>query len=226
MPNRGFSGERAQRSEVRCKPGYAPGARWWSAPGGTSETATERGKGRPGNPRRGTRAAAEVFIGGYNVEGATGTARNRALDRPGAWALRGRVWIEAQKNARAKERTAVAEDGTNLDCAARGAKRRGAGFDEMAMARRETAGWNAENDVELSAPNPFSQRPRRGSPVVRRADPAGPDVSKCTTVRRDLPTFLGAHNVWRQWRAQRVHCTPGLDGRGPTRWLWIVWDGL
>jgi hypothetical protein len=103
----------------------------------------------------------------------------------------------------------VAEDGTNLDCAARGAKRRGAGFDEMAMARRETAGWNAENDVEMSAPNPFSQRPRRGSSVVCRADPAGPDFSKCTTVRRDLPTFLGAHNRGFSGERSEVRCKPG-----------------
>jgi hypothetical protein len=103
----------------------------------------------------------------------------------------------------------VAEDRTNPDCAARGAKRRGAGFDEMAMARCGTARWNAENDVELSAPNLFSQRPRRGSPVVRRADPAGPDFTECTTVRRDLPTYLGAHNRGFSGERSEVRCKPG-----------------
>ena len=32
--------------------------------------------------------------------------------------------------------------------------------------------------------------------------------SMASTLSRRKP----GSNVWRQWRAQRVHCTPGLDG--------------
>ena len=30
------------------------------------------------------------------------------------------------------------------------------------------------------------------------------------------------HNVWRQWRAQRVHCTPGLGSAHDGDW-WRYW---
>jgi hypothetical protein len=49
----GISGERAQRSEVRCMPGYTAGPRRVSANQRRSEIAVERGKSRPGSPRRG-----------------------------------------------------------------------------------------------------------------------------------------------------------------------------
>ena len=59
----------------------------------------------------------------------------------------------------------------------------------------------------------FLQCPRRGSPVVRRTDPAGPGFSECTTIRSGLQTCLGAHNERLQQRAsgaKRVCCKPGL----------------
>ncbi len=54
------------------------------------------------------------------------------------------------------------------------------------------------------------QRPRRGSPVVRRTDPAGTGISECTTIRSGLQTCLGAHNdpSSATRRTGRVDCKP------------------
>ena len=55
---------------------------------------------------------------------------------------------------------------------------------------------------------------RRGGKPWSRADSRRPDDTKKPEVGAGPKQCHGAlaplPNVWRQWRAQRVHCTPGL----------------
>ena len=59
---------------------------------------------------------------------------------------------------------------------------------------------------------------RRGGKPWLRADSQRPDDTKKPEVGAGPKKCHGAlaplPNVWRQWRAKRVHCTPGLGGAG------------
>ena len=55
---------------------------------------------------------------------------------------------------------------------------------------------------------------RRGRGSLRRRARDAPSGRRRGT--RDGHLYVGTANVWRQWRAQRVHCTPGL-GAAATR---------
>ena len=61
---------------------------------------------------------------------------------------------------------------------------------------------------------------RRGGKPWLRADSERPDDTKKPEVGAGPKKCHGAlaplPNVWRQWRAQRVHCTPGLGTRDGT----------
>ena len=57
-----------------------------------------------------TRADVGAFIEGTIAEGATGTEKSRALDRPGAWALLGRAGDDTWKEPKAKERACTLDD--------------------------------------------------------------------------------------------------------------------
>ena len=171
---------------VCCKPGLCSGpyaserettlvedsGRAWVEPTGESPAAT--------------RAAVGAFIEGTIAEGATRTERITALERPGAWALLGRAGDDASMEPEAKERARTLDERAAERGAARLAKRWGAGLDEMTVARREATCPKARTHTERSAPVLFLQRPRRDSPVVRRADPACPDESGWRCIRRGL----------------------------------------
>ena len=62
----------------------------------------------------------------------------------------------------------------------------------------------------------------RGRRLVRRGAPARRRRFKMhSRATRSMSPALRPHNVWRQWRAQRVHCTPGL-GRDASAGLALV----
>ena len=57
-----------------------------------------------------TRAVAGALVEGTTAESATRTERNRALDRPGAWALLGRAGDDTWIEPKAKERACTLDD--------------------------------------------------------------------------------------------------------------------
>ena len=63
-----------------------------------------------GDSRRATRAVAGALVERTIVEGSTGTERNRAFDRPGAWALLGRAGDDTWIEPKAKERACTLDD--------------------------------------------------------------------------------------------------------------------
>ena len=66
--------------------------------------------GPTGEPPAATRAAVGAFIKGTIAEGSTRTERNRALERPGAWALLGRAGDDTWMEPEAKERAFTLDD--------------------------------------------------------------------------------------------------------------------
>ena len=61
---------------------------------------------------------------------------------------------------------------------------------------------------------------RRGRGSLRRRVRDVPSGRRRRT--RDGHLYVGTANVGRQWRAKRVHCTPGLGGDGFAERL-LVW---
>ena len=102
LPNERLQQRASRAKRVCCKPGlcsgpYASeretalveaGRRAWVEPTGESPAAT--------------RAAVGAFVEGTIAEGSTRTERNRALERPGAWALLGRAGDETWTKPEAK----------------------------------------------------------------------------------------------------------------------------
>lgn len=86
-----FSCARAKRSVSAATAGYAAVHTVPSARQGLSKTAGERGKGDRGSPGGAPGPDGKTLLEGTAVESSARTERNRALDRPGAWALRGRA---------------------------------------------------------------------------------------------------------------------------------------
>ena len=84
-----------------------------------------------GDSRRATRATARALLERTLVEGSTRTERNTERERPGAWALQGRARDGLKGEPEAKERAGAIDDRRLERRAAEGAKRRGAGFDEV-----------------------------------------------------------------------------------------------
>ncbi len=84
-----------------------------------------------GDSRRATRATARALLERTIAEGSTRTERNTALERPGAWALQGRARDGLKPEPEAKERAGATDDRRVEGRAAGGAKRRGAGRDEV-----------------------------------------------------------------------------------------------
>ena len=86
-----FSCARAKRSVSAATAGYAAVPTVSSARQGWSKRAGERGKGDRGSPGGTPGPASGTWLEGTVVEGSARTERNRAVDRPGAGALRGRA---------------------------------------------------------------------------------------------------------------------------------------
>ena len=63
--------------------------------------------GPTGETPAATRAVVGAFVEATIAEGATRTERNRALDRPGAWALLGRAGDDTWMRPKAKDQTAT-----------------------------------------------------------------------------------------------------------------------
>ena len=118
-PNERLQQRASEAKRVCCKPGLCSGPcsseretalvedsrRAWVEPTGESPAAT--------------RAAVGAFIEGTIAVGSTGTERNRALERPGAWALLGRAGDDTWTEPEAKERACTLDD----RAASRGAAR-------------------------------------------------------------------------------------------------------
>ena len=66
--------------------------------------------GPTGESPAATRAGVGAFIEGTIAEGSTGTERNPALERPGAWALLGRAGDETWTESKAKEGACTLDD--------------------------------------------------------------------------------------------------------------------
>ena len=147
---------------------------------------------------------------GTDIECSIRTEGNRTLERPGAWALLGRAERQDKRGDERRDRVPTlrsATDGRAARLVERSDEARGR-TSPLPRRRMEAEELGRRRSGVRASPSP--QRPRRGSPVVRRADPACPGESSCKCIRRDRVSCLGPYNVWRQWRAQRVHCTPGL----------------
>ena len=66
--------------------------------------------GPTGETPAATRAVVGASTEGTIAEGATRTEKNRALDRPGAWALLGRAGDDTWIEPKAKERACTLDD--------------------------------------------------------------------------------------------------------------------
>ena len=90
---------------VCCKPGLCSGPYAFERETTLVEDSRRAWVGPTGESPAATRAAAGAFIEATIAEGSTRTERNRAVERPGAWALLGRAgddtWIEPEAKARA-----------------------------------------------------------------------------------------------------------------------------
>jgi len=162
---------------------------------------------------------------GTDIECSIRTEGNRTLERPGAWALLGRAERQDKRGDERRDRVPTlrsATDGRAARLVERSDEARGR-TSPLPRRRMEAEELGRRRSGVRASPSP--QRPRRGSPVVRRADPACPGESSCKCIRRDRVSCLGPYNrrlqlLARAWRraapvAKRVPvcCKPGLCGR-------------
>ena len=152
---------------------------------------------------------------GTDIECSIRTEGNRTLERPGAWALLGRAERQDKRGDERRDRVPTlrsATDGRAARLVERSDEARGR-TSPLPRRRMEAEELGRRRSGVRASPSP--QRPRRGSPVVRRADPACPGESSCKCLRRDRVSCLGPYNRGRQRRASEAKRSPlhaGLAG--------------
>ena len=104
-PNGRLQQRASEAKRVCCKPGLCSGPCSSERETTLVEDSRRAWVGPTGESPAATRAAVGAFVEGTIAEGSTRTERNRALERPGAWALLGRAgdetWTKPEARAAA-----------------------------------------------------------------------------------------------------------------------------